>query len=166
MPPKKDRPKKDRPLAPKELKFVAFYEGNQVKAAEKAGYKFPKAVASAVFNRPQVRAAIKKKQAAFFDKLGKNEARGVKITRNDIINRLDRLSQKAETDSARVMALRELKDIFGLSPRHDKDTNLFAGWSTQELDHYARTGKLPEWVRSGVGTSDGEAESTVPTGRA
>ena len=60
MPPQKDRPKKDRPLAPKELKFVAFYEGNQVKAAQKAGYKFPKAVASAVFNRPQVRAAIKK----------------------------------------------------------------------------------------------------------
>ena len=143
MPPKKDRPKKDRPLAPKELKFVAFYEGNQVKAAQKAGYKFPKAVASAVFNRPQVRAAIKKKQAAFFDKLGKNEARGVKITRNDIINRLDRLSQKAETDSARVMALRELKDIFGLSARYSGN-DLFAGWTDQELELYHRTGQLPE----------------------
>ncbi len=142
MPPKKDRPKNDRPLAPKELKFVAFYEGNQVKAAQKAGYKFPKAVASAVFNRPQVRAAIKKKQAAFFDKLGKNEARGVKITRNDIINRLDRLSQKAETDSARVMALRELKDIFGLSAR-SSNVDLFAGWSDDELEHYRATSELP-----------------------
>ena len=155
MPPQKDRPKKDPPLAPKELKFVAFYEGNQVKAAQKAGYKFPKAVASAVFNRPQVRAAIKKKQAAFFDKLGKNEARGVKITRNDIINRLDRLSQKAETDSARVMALRELKDIFGLSVKH-ANIDIFAGWNDQELEDYRKTGELPLRFRSplGEGASD------------
>jgi len=112
-------------------------------------------VASAVFNRPQVRAAIKKKQAAFFDKLGKNEARGVKITRNDIINRLDRLSQKAETDSARVMALRELKDIFGLSVKH-ANIDIFAGWNDQELEDYRKTGELPLRFRSplGEGASD------------
>ena len=154
MPPKKDRPKNDRPLAPKELKFVAFYEGNQVKAAQKAGYKFPKAVASAVFNRPQVRAAIKKKQAAFFDKLGKNEARGVKITRNDIINRLDRLSQKAETDSARVMALRELKDIFGLSARKHANIEFLPVGTITNSNITERLGISGSfWIPTGLGRS-------------
>lgn len=153
--PKHDLPKKDRPLAPKELLFVTYYEGNQIEAAKRAGYKFPKAVASTVFNRPAVRAAIEKKQAAFFAKLGVSEARGVKITRNDIINRLDELSQNAETDSARVMALRELKDIFGLSVRH-ANNDIFAGWTDEELDSYRKTGELPPRFRSpmGSGASD------------
>ena len=89
-----------------------------------------------------MQAALKKKEDAFIVQVGEREANGVKVTRNDIINRLDALSEIAETDSAKVMALRELKDIFGMSSRNSAH-DLFAGWTDEELETYHRTGNLP-----------------------
>jgi hypothetical protein len=154
-----------KPLSKQEMKFVECFDGNQVKAAKAAGYKHAEKIASGIFNRPHVRAAIEAKEAAFLKKLGQNQARGVKVTRNDIINRLDQESTGAEEASARIMALRELKDIFGLSARHDKDTDFFAGWSIEELDHYGRTGEPPDWVRSGVLPGQGETSGATPVGK-
>jgi hypothetical protein len=173
--PKQAQPKKTKvarvkdplkkPLSAKELKFVACFGGNQVEAARLAGFKHPEAVASGIFHRPHVEAAIKAKQAAFVKKTGEDEARGVKVTRNDIINRLDFESTTAEEASARIMALRELKDIFGLSARNDKDTDFFAGWSIEELDRYGRTGEPPDWVRSGVLPGQGETSGATSAGK-
>jgi hypothetical protein len=131
-----------KPLSKQELKFVACFGGNQIEAARLAGFKQPEKVASVIFNRPQVRAAIEAKQAAFVKKVGEREARGVTVTRNDIINRLDDLSQHAENDSTKVSALRELVDIFGLSSKYS-DHDPFAGWTIEELEEFHRSGKWP-----------------------
>lgn len=132
-----------KPLSAKELKFVECFGGNQVEAARLAGFKFPEKVASGIFHRPHVEAAIKAKQKAFVKKIGEDQAKGVTVTRNDIINRLDELSQRAENDSTKVSALRELVDIFGLSSKYS-DHDPFAGWTIEELEEFHRSGKWPD----------------------
>lgn len=131
-----------KPLSKQELKFVECFGGNQVEAARLAGFKFPEKVASGIFNRPHVRAAIEAKQAAFLKEVGKKEASGVTVTRNDIINRLDSLSQDADNDSTKVSALRELADIFGMSSKYS-DHDPFAGWTIEELEEFHRSGRWP-----------------------
>jgi hypothetical protein len=134
----------DRPLTAFQRKCVECFKGNKTQAVVDAGSKSktPEQVASELFSRPNVQAALKKKEDAFVTQVGKREANGVKVTRNDIINRLDTLSEKAETDAAKVSALRELKDIFGMSSRNS-DHDLFAGWTLEELESYHRSGALP-----------------------
>jgi hypothetical protein len=131
-----------KPLTANERKFVECFGGNQVEAARLAGFKHPEKVASGIFNRPHVRAAIEAKQASFFKEIGKKEAHGVKVTRNDIINRLDELSTRADNDSTKVSALRELADIFGMSSKYSEH-DPFAGWTIEELEEFHRTGRWP-----------------------
>jgi hypothetical protein len=133
-----------KPLTAFQRKCVAKFKGNKTQAVIDAGSKskFPDRIAAAMFSLPNVQAALKTKQNAFFEHLGQEEARGVTVTRNHIINRLDALSRYAETDSARVSSLRELKDIFGLSSRNSAH-DIFAGWTDEELDSYHRSGALP-----------------------
>jgi hypothetical protein len=134
----------DKPLTAFQRKCVEKFKGNKTQAVIDAGSKSktPDRVASKLFSLPNVQAALKKKEDAFVANLGEREAEGVTITRNDIINRLDALSTSAETDSAKVAALRELKDIFGMSSRNSSH-DLFAGWTDEELETYHRTGALP-----------------------
>jgi hypothetical protein len=125
-----------------ELACIANYKGNQVEAAAAAGVKNPKKNASAIFNRPLVKAALQQKVEAVVKESGKVLGRKITITRNDIINRLDKLSQDAENDSVKVSALTQLKEIFGLKPSDGKG-DLFAGWTDEELEHYRRTQEFP-----------------------
>lgn len=155
-------PVPDKPLNPKEKLVVKYWNGNQVEAVTKAGYKSPKKQATEICNRPHVKRAIQEKDSGFNVKLGELEAKGVKITRNDIINRLDKISKSAESEGARVSALGLLVNIFGLAAKHDKDTDFFAGWSQEELDEYARTGELPGRIRSGVPPSESQASGSPP----
>jgi hypothetical protein len=90
-----------------------------------------------------VQKAIRQKQDAFLAGVGEQQSRGVTVTRNDIINRLDDLSQTADSDSTRVSALRELVDIFGLSSKYS-DHDPFAGWTIEELEEFHRTGRWPD----------------------
>ena len=99
------------------------------------------------------------KQHAIVAESGAQLGRGISVTRNDIINRLDKLSQKAESDSAKVSALRELVIIFGLSAKNAKDTDLFAGWNDEELAYYRDTGRLPDRVGSAVGESASDSRT-------
>ena len=143
-PRKAKRAPEEKPLSKYETRFVTAFAGNQREAAIAAGSK-PKsasAIGNRVFHRPHVQKAIQQKQNAFLVGVGERQASGVKITRNDIINRLDELSQSAESDSAKVSALRELKDIYGMSSRNSAH-DLFAGWEDEELETYHRTGELP-----------------------
>ena len=135
----------DKPLSKYETKFVAAFSGNQRDAAIAAGSppKSAGAIGNRVFHRPHVQKAIQHKQNAFLVGVGEQQAKGVTVTRNDIINRLDALSQGAETDAAKVSALRELKDIYGMSSRNSAH-DLFAGWTDEELEAYHRTGQLPD----------------------
>ena len=91
---------------------------------------------------------------------GAQLGRGISVSRNDIINRLDALSQNAESDSAKVSALRELVIIFGLSAKNAKDTDLFAGWNDEELDHYRLTGELPPRFGSSLGPGESDRASS------
>ena len=141
------RSKKSTQLTELELACVANYKGNQVEAAKAAGVKNAKKQASAIFNRPRVKAAVEKKISALVNASGKALATGITISRNDIINELHKIALKAKSESARVAALSQLKDIFGLSAKNDP---FFAGWSKEELDEYARTGEIPASVRARI----------------
>jgi len=94
--PSRKRPRQETALEAR-TQVRCVFRGNQIEAARLAGFKQPEKVASVIFNRPQVRAAIEAKQAAFVKKVGEREARGVTVTRNDIINRLDDLSHMPRT---------------------------------------------------------------------
>ncbi len=135
----------DKPLSQYETQFVAAFKGNQREAAIAAGSK-PKsaaAIGNRAFHRPNVQKALQQKQNAFLAGVGERESRGVTVTRNDIINRLDDLSQNAENDSTKVSALGELVDIFGMSSKYS-DNDPFAGWTIEELEEFHRTGRWPD----------------------
>lgn len=152
-------------LNAKERLFVANFKGNRTEAARLAGYSSPNVNGTRVYARPRVRKAIEQKDTAFLNKIGQEEARGVTINRNDIINGLAEIAQnKTITPAARVGAYGHLKDIFGLSAKNDKDTDIFAGWSKEELDEYGRTGKLPARFGPGALPSEGETSSFEPSG--
>jgi hypothetical protein len=146
-----------------ETKFVACWEGNAAEAAHKAKYKNPKVMGARLMQRSQVKAAIKAKQASMVAESGKQLSKAIAITRNDIINRLDDLSQNAESDSTKVSALGHLIDIFGLSAKQKNDTDIFAGWTDEELEYYRETGKLPP-SRDGsvMGKSHGDSGAAQP----
>lgn len=158
------RAKTSNQLTKRELIFVACYAGNQVEAAKLAGFKNAQKQASAIYNRPRVKGAIEQKQKELAKASGQELAKAITITRNDIINRLDRLSEHAESDSTKVSALGELVDIFGLRAKDGKH-DLFAGWTEEELTHYADTGELPARYRSVLGTGEGAGDSSAVTAR-
>jgi Terminase small subunit len=143
--------------------FVLHFEGNGTEAAIKAGCTKTNAsnYAWAAMKRPRVLKAIAAKQAAMTQESGKDLAKGVTITRNDIINRLDTISKTAESESARVSALSQLVNIFGLNPKH-ADTDLFAGWTDEELEHYRATGELPARFGPSLGTSGSDSGDSNP----
>jgi hypothetical protein len=147
-------------LNPREAAFVAHYEGAGTveDATLKAGYK-NKHQGRQLLLKPKIREAILRKQAIKLDEAAKVQGRqigkAIKVTRNDIINRLDKLSTTAESESARIAALGHLKDIFGLSPKTDKGSDIFTGWTDDELEHYRVTGELP--ARFGLSAADDHA---------
>jgi hypothetical protein len=136
-------------LTKKELVFVACYVGNQVEAARLAGFKNAKKVASSIYNRPRVKAAIEKKQSALVEQSGRDLGKHITVTRNDIINGLHDLAKDAENDSTKVSAWAQLVDIFGLRARESKG-DLFAGWSDEELKHFLKTQEFPGWLVGGA----------------
>ena len=135
---------------------------NPTRAAEMAGSKRPGQTAWDMLKRPRVQKAIAEKQLAMVKQSGKQLAKSVTITRNDIINRLDKISEKAESEAARVSALGHLVTIFGLNPKH-ADTDLFAGWTDEELESYRATGTLPPRFRQIVGQSESDAGDSSPS---
>src|SRR5581483_2690211 len=126
-----------------ELKFVQYYEGDQLEAATKAGYRYPDKTAYIIYNRPHVKAACEKKMALALKDNAKEFARSVTVTRNEIINGLAKEARQAESDSARVAAWGRLAEIFQLTQKSKSDQDLFSGWTDEELEHYRKTGKLP-----------------------
>lgn len=155
--PKKSGPrKKSGPKGPRQqpqftkqqLAFVEAYQGNQTQAA-KIAYpksKNPSVLGSELMAKPHIREAVNKKIAAMHDESGRRLARVVDIGRNEIIMLNADIARGGDSDSARVSALRELKDIFGLSAKNDRDTDYFAGWSEEELREYVATGVTPSSV--------------------
>jgi hypothetical protein len=149
-------------LTAKEQAFVEHYKGNALDACRKAGYKQPASMSWQVMRLPRIIKALEEKHKTFIAAVAQREAQAVKITRNDIINGLAKLAQKSKSENARVSAYAQLKDIFGLSARNS-NTDIFAGWTDEELDHYRTTGRLPP-SRDGSslgfgGSAPGDAEA-------
>lgn len=132
----------------KEMAFVEAFKGNQTEAAKDAypKSKNPSVLGSELMAKPHIREAIRQKLAALVDESGRRLARIVDIGRNEIIMLNADIARMGDNDSARVSALRELKDIFGLSAKNDRDTDMFAGWSEEELREFADTGLVPRSV--------------------
>lgn len=160
-PPDTSPPKKKGELTAKARAFALAYpgHGDGLDVAISVGYsKNRRSTAVTVctlLKDPRVQEILAQKQAAAAKETGKRQGRAITITRNDIIMKLADLADLAESESARVSALGHLKDIFGLSAKNDKDTDMFAGWSREELDAYAVSGEFPERIRSGVSPSEG-----------
>ena len=123
-----------------ELAYVANYAGDQVAAARAAGFKNANKQASAIHNRPRVKAAIEEKQKELIKESGRDLGKAVTLTRNDIINGLHTEAKDAESDSARVSAWSKLADIY--MPK-GKDID-FSGWYDEELEAFILRGELPK----------------------
>jgi hypothetical protein len=134
----------------KELLFVEKFDGDAAKAAELAGYKQPQTMGKRVLAREHVAAAINEKIKCAVKESGKQMGRRIAFSRNDIIMGLadeaglNKEKQGAESDSARVSALSKLADIFQLSQKSTKDTDMFAGWTDEELEQFQIHGTVPE----------------------
>lgn len=141
-------PRKEPTWTPQEMAFVEAFRGNQTEAAKIAypNSKHPSVLGSELMSKPHIREACKRKLAAMFDESGRRLARVVDIGRNEIIMLNADIARLSDSDSARVAALRELKDIYGLSAKNDRDTDMFADWSEEELREYSRTGVIPQSV--------------------
>lgn len=159
-------PRKQPTWTKQEIAFVEAFKGNQSEAAETAypNSKNPSVLGSQLMAKPHIREACKLKLAALIDESGRRLARTVDIGRNEIIMLNADIARLGDSDSARVSALRELKDIFGLSAKNDRDTDMFAGWSETELDEYANTGLVPNSVAaravSGQSAAPGRPDSS------
>jgi hypothetical protein len=154
--------RKDKPLTEMQLRFVAAFTGNATAAAREAGSKHPKLMAKRMMKDPRILTAIREKQAVVIRASGEALIHNIKITRNDIINRLDYLSQHAETDSTKVSALGHLRDIFGLSAsKHDEPYD-FSGWTDDELLEFVNTRRLPARFRYEQGAGGGDERDPKP----
>jgi hypothetical protein len=144
-------------LNAQQFQFVQHYKGDAKAAMTAAGYKWSREGQYRLLSKKHIREALMAKQEAANKEAGKKIGRAVTVTRNDIINRLDAISRTAESDNARVSALRELKDIFGLSAKNTDETDLFAGWTEEELEYYRSTGELPPSRGQAMGTSESDS---------
>jgi hypothetical protein len=143
-----------------EQQFLA----STTKAARSAGFMQSKQAGYTLMLRLHVRTAVEAQQAAMIQECSRKRGKGITITRNDIINRLDQLSQKAKSESARIAALAQLVNIFGLSAKSINETDLFAGWTNEELDYYrTHDGQIPPTRKgSEVGNGHGDSGAVQP----
>lgn len=144
-------------MTPSEQQFLA----NAAKAARKAGFRDPKQAASKLMKLPQVKAAIEAKKTVMINESGRDWGRRVSVTRNEIINGFHELSQKPYPPSVRISALGHLKDIYGLSAKSN-DTDIFAGWTDDELQRYYESGELPPRYGQALGALEREAGNSLP----
>jgi hypothetical protein len=143
-------------LTPKEQKFVAAFTGNYTEAAKAAGYRNPRPAGSKVASRPHVAKALQAKQQTVVAESGKQLGRVLAVHRNDIIMGLaDEARDPENHGSTRVSAWSKLADIFGLSPKNDRDKerSFFDGWTDEEIDYFiANDGTLPLRFRAEAGS--------------
>jgi hypothetical protein len=138
---------------------IAVAEGaSKAEAAERCGYK--KGSAHYLYTRPRVQERIVElKQLAQDDSNTKfvqktsQTRRQITFGRNEIIMKLADLGGLGETPPARsehvqFECVNTLAEIFLLKAKNLKDLLDFYGLTADELDEYARTGSIPERIRS------------------
>lgn len=146
----------------KEILFIQYFEGDQTEAARRAGLKDPGRQGSRMMQRPHVNQAIADKLAAAVKESGKQLALRVTVSRSEIINGLHKEAQEADVASARVSAWSQLAEIFQLKKNSTKESDIFTGWTNEELDLYHRKGQLPAWFGLSADESDNGTNGTRP----
>lgn len=145
---------KMKPLTKLQLKFVECWAGNQTDAARQAGLKHPNVAGAKMMKFPHVKAAIEAKQAIAVKACGEELAKKTIVTRDDIIQGLAALGKTAVNETARVRAWGELADIFGMKVKQTRDvTELFDGWTEEELEAYSVRGELPQRFKGSASPS-------------
>jgi phage terminase small subunit len=134
-----------KPLTKKQLKFVACWEGNNTDAARKAGLPFPNVTGAKMMKLPAVKAAIEEKQKEIVAASAGEMVKKSSVTRDDIISGLALLGRSAVSEQARVKAWDSLAEIFQMKVKLNRDvTQLFDGWTEEELEAYSVRGELPQ----------------------
>ncbi|MGB6677340.1 MAG: hypothetical protein WBE44_11660 [Terriglobales bacterium] len=82
-----------------------------------------------------------------------SQIRSIDIDRNEIIMGLADIARYGKSEGARVSAWNVLAEIFLLKAKNLRDLNEFYGWTTDELERYAKTGTIPERLRRLIGSS-------------
>ena len=141
-------------LTPKQLKFVACWQGDAVAAAREAGFKFPDREGARLLKNLAVKAAVEAKQAKLIDASGDQLAKNISVSRDEIINGLALIGRKGSNENARVRAWGELAEIFSMKVKQTRDvTNLFDGWTDAELEAYSLRGELPQRLKGSASAS-------------
>lgn len=168
----RNRERKTEPLKPHLEKFCQVVaEGySHVEAAEIAGRS--RGSASYLFARPGVIDRIRELrllvQSATEEEVAIRAGRAesiVNITRNDIINGLHHEALTAKSSCARVTAWRGLAEIYMLYPKTLKDVEDFYGWTDEEIEEYAKTGKVPDRLRDLLAGGETPRLSGTPSRR-
>jgi phage terminase small subunit len=134
-----------KPLTKKQLKFVACWEGNNTDAARRAGLPFPNVSGAKMMKLPAVKAAIEAKQKEIVAASAGEMFKKCSVTRDDIISGLATLGRSAVSEQARVRAWDSLAEIFQMKVKLNRDvTQLFDGWTEEELEAYSVRGELPQ----------------------
>lgn len=154
---------KQKVLTKKQFEFVKFYTGDPKEAMIAAGYKWSKTAQYKLMNKKHVKEAIAAKQNAAAEAGGRKLGRAIDISRNDIIMGLADIARDTKVEpGTKVRAFSELAVIFGLRAKAD-GTDIFAGWTDEELESYRLTGELPARFRSAMGSGDGDSTTSDPS---
>ena len=157
---------KPKRLTPKMWAFVGAFNGDQMAAAKTAGFKYPKQAGYRLMQNPAVQEAVKAKQNAMVQSMGKRIADEITISPVEVVNILAEIARSTDKNARgepvnrgpKAAAAKTLAEIFGLRAKDDDDE--FLKYLTQaELLAYASTGKLPERFRLFAD----ESQESLPT---
>ncbi len=136
-------------LTPKQLKFVAAWQGDVVAAARAAGYRKPESMAYKLMDDPAVANEIRRKQRIMTEESAKRLAGQLNFDRAHVLNRLWEIAQippgktnknlGAQVKAAQALAAvfdNELKYIAELLPQIQTKT-------ADEIQFFIRNGHFP-----------------------
>ena len=139
-------------LCPKQLKFIAAWQGDAVAAARDAGYKHPESMAYRIMENPTVANEIRRKQSIMTEESAKRLAGQLNFDRNHVLNRLWEIAQMPsgeantnQTLGAQVKAAQALAAVFDAELKQIAEIlPHLHGRSPDDIQHWIRHGQFPE----------------------
>lgn len=151
-------------LTPKELAFVAAWQGDQTAAARQAGYKNPKQAGHKLMTTARVKKAVEAKQKAVVQESGTQL--GKTLSKTDVLSRaLTLADMNAIFTKGNIMgqvnALRLIADIQGLIIKKNLELpSEFYNRTETEQEFFAQHGYWPDNLDAG---QSGPAGAQTPS---